>query len=193
MEGGARGIDERRAFLLWLGTSQVLKEPHALDVLRYLLSAPENLARLRIVEDGSYLRPLLVISAVGRRQPGLLLQTAVGTLRDYRAILLDLSITEGLIYLAPYFSRRARSRHFLAACEPASPPASAVLGAHLLDLETARLMAEMHFAAKRSEVMRLIDQALERRDRVAFDALVAILKNLPPGQDLAAAERMQSG
>ncbi|MGE5599742.1 MAG: YpiB family protein [Bacteroidota bacterium] len=193
MEAAARSIDDRRAFLIWLGTSQVLKEPQALDILRYLLSAPENLARLRIIEDASYLRPLLVVSAAGRRQPGLLLQTVAGTLRDHRAILLYLSMTEGPVYLTPYFPRRARSRLFLSAREPAPAPASAVLGSFLLDLETARLMAEMRFATKRAEVMRLIDQSLERRDREAFTALVAILKNLPPEQDLIAAERMKSG
>lgn len=181
------GADDRRAFLMWFGTNLECKDPSALHVIRFLLSAPDRLAQLRIIEDCTSLRPLIVISSYGQATPGLLYQTETWSTSDGDAIVADLSLLSGLVYLAPFFPRRTDCRLFLAAREEGLAPAGDQLGAAILDLETARLFADLGLEKKRAQLMILIDQALERRDRDAFETLVALLKKLPGCRDLSAA------
>lgn len=184
--------EDRRIFLMWLGANHEFKQPEAVDVLRFFLSAPERLPRLRIIEDCSYLRPLVVVAAVGQCPPGLLYQTGSGSCRDGRSILTDLALTQGPVYLVPYFPHRTEARLYLAAREEGIRPVSETFGGLLADLETAELMASLGRAAKRGELLFLIDQALERRDRSAFDVLVVELKKLPHRQDLILPGRKES-
>lgn len=185
--------EDRKAFLLWFGSNHKLKEPAALNVLRLLLSSTDLLARLRIVEDCSYLRPLVVISSVGQRQPGLLYQTETGSCHDVETILMDLSLTGGPVHLCPHFARRSQARLFLAARETECKPVSEIFSPALVDLETTKLLASLGLAAKRVELLLLIDQALERRDRASFTSLVAVLKKMPREGDLAPAGPIKSG
>ncbi len=192
MNGRVVNTDDRRAFLMWLGSNHEFKQPLAVDVLRFFLSIPENLARLRIIEDGSYLRPLLLISTFGQRQPGLLYQTTSGSSTDAPAILLDLALTQGRVYLTPHFPHRTQAKLFLRAREEGITPASGIFGPAMIDLETTQLLADLSLEAKRAELLFLIDQALERRDRTAFAILVAELKKWPFRQDLAIPGRKKS-
>ena len=180
--------DDRRAFLMWFGTNQEFKDPSALNILRFFLSAPERLERLRIIEDCTCLRPLVVISACGQIQPGLLYQTETWSTADATSIVADLSLLNRLVYLAPFFPRRVDCRLFLAAREEGITPAHDLFGASILDLETTRLLADLGIQEKRAQLMTLIDQALERRDRGAFATLVSLLKRLPAERDLMAAQ-----
>ncbi len=186
-------VDDRRAFLMWFGSNHEFKDPAAVDVLRFLLSDADRLARLRIIEDCSYLRPLVVITAFGQRQPGLLYQTAAWSTGDATAILMDLSLAAGSIHLSAHFPRRGQAKPYLAAREENVKPAAAHFGPAVVDLETTQLLAGLGLMAKRAELLLLIDQSLERRDRASFSALVTELKRLPRQQDLAAAGRGERG
>ena len=185
MNGRAVSTDDRKTFLMWLGSNHEFKQPQAVDVLRFFLSTPENLTRLRIIDDGSYSRPLLLISTLGQRQPGLLYQTASGSSTAAPAILMDLALTQRPVYLTPFFPHRTQAKLFLRAREEGTTPASGVFGPALVDLETTQLLADLSLEVKRTELLFLIDQALERRDRIAFAILVAELKKWPSRQDLA--------
>lgn len=183
MAGRPAGIEERRQFLMWLGGNHELKQPAALDILRYFLASPGRLSRVRPIVDCSYLRPLIVIAARGCPEPGLLYQTALGSSRDPAAILMDLAITCGPVYLAPFFPRRSESALFAAASEEPVKPLSEVFAPAAESLAD-RYLAQLTMPARRAELVFLIDQALERGDQAAFKALVAELKRQPPGWGL---------
>ncbi len=191
MDGKAASIEDRRAFVMWLGSNFEFRQPAAVDVLRFFLSAPENLARLKIIEDGSYLRPLLLVSTFGQRQPGLLYQTASHSYQDAQVILMDLALTKGPVYLVAHFPHRTQAQLYLRAREEGITPASGIFGPAALDLETTHLLAGLGLEAKRTEILFLIDQALERRDRSAFAVLVAELKKWPIRQDLVMTGRKE--
>lgn len=177
---------------MWFGSNHEFKEAGALDILRFFLSDADRLARLRIIEDCSCLRPLIVITANGLSQPGLLYQTSSWSTDDAGAILTDLRLTGDPVHLTAHFSRRAQARLYLAAREEGVKPASVFLGSAIANLETTQLLASLGLQAKRAEILFLIDQALERRDRASFSALAAELKKIPHQQDLITAGRIKS-
>lgn len=189
MTEAAAGLDEKRAFLRWLGTNHVFKDAAVYDIVRFFLASPERLKRLRLIEDCSYLRPLLVIATAGQSQPALLYQTATGSSRDPEVIVADLALTVGPVFLAPYFPRRAQAVLFQRAKEKGLDTAAEVLGQSLFELETRQLLAGMDLADKGAALAVLIDQALERRDEEAFHHLVRELKKLPPRSGLTGAGR----
>lgn len=184
MSGGSVNAKDRQAFLVWLGTNHELKQPAALDVFRFILSSDERLERLRIVDDGSYLRPLLVVAARGRRQPGLLYQTLQGSSSDAAAIIADLALTRGPFYLAPYLPAARRSVYYERAREKGLRTVTEVYEASVAGSDADRFLAELSLPVKRAELGLLIDQALERRDRKAFRELVAVWKKLSSAKNL---------
>ncbi|MGQ9780568.1 MAG: YpiB family protein [Bacillota bacterium] len=192
MNGKQVRIEDRRAFLEWLIANHRFKSASALSVLRFFLFSEERLARLRLIEDCSYLRPLLVVTTYGLRQPGLLYQTFSGSTTDGETILFELSFTEGPVYFAPYFPGRHRERLFLAAREEGGETAAAIfarIGAGLEAVQAAKGSA----TAKRRALLFLIDQALERRDRKAFYLLTGELKKLAGGGPLACPDGEKAG
>ena len=178
MNGKQVRIEDRRAFLEWLIASHRFKSASALSVLRFFLFSEERLARLRLIEDCSYLRPLLVVTTRGLRQPGLLYQTFSGSTADGETILFELSFTEGPVYFAPYFPGRRREKLFLAAREEGGESVAAIFARIGPGLEAGHFAKESTTAAKRRALFFLIDQALERRDRRAFQILTVELKKL---------------
>ncbi|NLG84959.1 MAG: IDEAL domain-containing protein [Firmicutes bacterium] len=192
MNGKQVRIEDRRAFLEWLIASHRFKSASALSVLRFFLFPEERLARLRLIEDCSYLRPLLVVSTYGLRQPGLLYQTFSGSTTDDETILFELSFTEGPVYFAPFFPGRHRERLFLSAREEGGEAAAAIFARIGTGLETASTPRGSG-TLKRRAIMFLIDQALERRDRKAFYLLTGELKKLTGGGTLACPDGEKAG
>ena len=108
----------KKNFIYWFIENYQSSNGHQVNILQKLVQTEELLARLRLVMDGSYLRPLLVISSEGIGMPPLLYKTHDQNYIDPQTILEFLYLEkDSPIYLTLYFPERSSSEAYRAVTE----------------------------------------------------------------------------
>lgn len=168
----------KKNFLHWFIESYSFSSEGAKKLLLYIAESEDLLACLHIVLDGSYPRPLLVISSEGLGMPPFLMKTINDTLTDLESILYQLQIhREEPFYLTLYFPDRAICEPHRAVVETMNYDAPSQQQV-LIDFELSLWLEEFKREMRYAELMSQIDAALDKGDKRTFRRLVKKLKNL---------------
>ncbi len=172
----------KKNFLHWFTETYSFQDNTPKDFLMQLAGDEKFLSRIRIVMDGSYLRPLLVVSTVETGLPPLLLKTLDDhDLTDVAAIrrLLTAAASDEPLFLTLYFSERTTSEPFQAVVEEAPGPRDRSYTDHVLfQFELALLNSGIRRVIAKKLLLAKIDEALDERDRRKFERLAKRFKKL---------------
>jgi uncharacterized protein YpiB (UPF0302 family) len=170
----------KKNFLFWFAENYQLQPAGSRQILLQLAENESLLSQVHIVLDGSYLRPLLVVSTDGAGMPPFLLKTFDSTVTDCSIILSRLPLLEeSPIYLTLYFPERASCEPHQAVVEedPVSLDSTRAQQ-NLIDFELSLWSATFQREMERAELMCQIDQALDQRNKRKFHRLVKKLNSL---------------
>lgn len=170
----------KKNFLFWFLEKYQLQSEDSKQVLLRLTENESLLSQVHIVLDGSYLRPLLVVSTEGTGMPAFLLKTFDSNVTDCSFILSRLQLLgESPIYMTLYFPDRAACEPHQAVVEedPISLDASRAQQI-LIDFELSLWSETFKKEMERAELMSKIDQALDEKNKKKFRCLVKKLNNL---------------
>lgn len=152
----------------------------ASELLTDILENENFLSRMHITEDGTLLKPLLVISTPTTGMPSLLLQTFDKNLRgadEIRSYLWHLENKP--FYLTLYFPERSLCKPYFAVAE--NPPLlfePEKTKSLRFDFELSLWLDEYRKSQRRQEIMAEIDEVLERGEKRRFYQLVRELKRM---------------
>lgn len=170
----------KKNFLHWFIENYLAGNEDVKQILIQIAETDSLLGKVHIISDGSYLRPLLVISTEDTGMPPFLLKTFDTTVTETGLIKDRLRLLgESPIYLTFYFPDRATCEPFQAVAEenPFSLD-SASARQLLIDFELSLWTETFKQEMERSELMAQIDQALDEKNKRKFQSLVKKLKNL---------------
>lgn len=170
----------KKNFLFWFVENYQLQSAGSKQILLQLAENEALLSQVHIVLDGSYLRPLLVISTEGSGMPPFLLKTFDSTVTDSMMILSRLQLLEeSPIYLTLYFPDRANCEPHQAVLEedPISLDSNRAQQI-LIDFELSLWNETFKLEMERAELMSQIDQALDEKNKRKFLRLVKKLNSL---------------
>lgn len=170
----------KKNFLHWFVENYQFQSQGAKQLLLNLAETEENLARTHLVIDGSYLRPLLVISTTGTGMPPFIFKTFNSTVTQPELILSRLQLLNGSpLYLSLYFPDRTTCEAFFSVIEESPVTLESTLGQQILiDFELSLWSEAFKHELERAEIMDQINQSLDNRDKRQFKRLVKKLKKL---------------
>jgi uncharacterized protein YpiB (UPF0302 family) len=170
----------KKNFLFWFVENYQLQPVGSRQILLQLAEKEPLLSQVHIVLDGSYLRPLLVVSTEGAGMPPFLLKTFDSTVTDCSIILSRLTLLEeSPIYLTLYFPDRATCEPHQAVVEEDPISLDSTRAQQILiDFELSLWSATFKREMERAELMSQIDQALDERNKRKFQRLVKKLNSL---------------
>ena len=170
----------KKRFINWFLDNWEFRGKTPQKVLLSILEQDSTLNTIKIIENGSFLRPLLVVSSLGTGMPSCLLLTYETVLTKTESILDYLStLNSGNLYLTLYFPGRNSCLPFFDVIEEIPLPLDEQKIKSLqLDLEIQLLLAEGEIEDKRNKIMAEIDLALAKREKDEFLRLARMLKNL---------------
>ncbi|NLW56671.1 MAG: IDEAL domain-containing protein [Firmicutes bacterium] len=168
----------KRHFINWFLDAWEFRSEAPATILSALLKQDSILEQIKIIENGSFLRPLLVISSLGTGMPPSLLLTYETMLTKTEAILDYLSaFKNGHLFLTLYFPNRSQCLSFVDVLEEIPLPLEVEKIRSLqIDLELQLLKIEGENENKRNQLLAEIDQALAKGNRGEFHRLVKLLK-----------------
>ncbi|HEX2953196.1 MAG TPA: YpiB family protein [Bacillota bacterium] len=169
----------KKNFIYWFcDNHEVSGESYAL--LETIAESEELLSRLRITDDGSLLRPLLIISSTGTGMPSMLMQTFERNLRHPDEIRAYLDQTDDKpFYITFYFPNQSTCEPYQSVAE--NPPTllePEKASSLRMDFELAIWLEEYRKALRRREILSEIDGVLERGEKRKFFQLVRELKKI---------------
>lgn len=170
----------KKNFLHWFIENYLLESETIKQVLMQIAQNESLLAKVHIVLDGSYLRPLLVISTEGTGMPSFLLKTFDSIISNPTLIVNRLQLLkDSPIYLTLYFPDRSICEPLQAVIEE-NPKLLDSNDARqmLMDFELSVWSETIKHDIERQELMAQIDIALDERNKRKFRRLVKKLKEL---------------
>jgi len=170
----------KKNFLYWFVENYQFESERTKQLLLYLADSEEFLPCAHLVLDGSYLRPLLVISTSGTGMPPLILKTFNSTVTEPEMILSRLQLFKGTpLYLTLYFPDRATCEAYQAVVE--EPPADAA-SPHgqqiLIDFELSLWSETFKQEMERADLLIQINKALDEKNKRKFQKLARKLNRL---------------
>lgn len=170
----------KKKFIKWFLTHWEFRGEGPRRVLLALLKQDATLKQVKIIEQGCFLRPLLVVSSLGTGMPPVHLLTYEQVLTDPDGIIeYCKTLKSGDLYLTFYFPNRNTCLPFLDVLEELPLPLDPEKVKRLqLDLEIQLLLAEAENEAKRTRLLSRIDEALAKRNKQEFHRLAKLLKRL---------------
>ncbi len=169
----------KKNFIYWFIDNYRFLNEHSVNILQELIQTEEFLSRLKLVMNGSYLRPLIVISTEGTGMPPLLYKTNDQNYTDLQSILENIcSEKESPIYLTLYFPERSASEAYLNVIEENRGQNQNQSDPLLIDFELSLWFASFKQEHERAEVLKQIDRSLAEGDKRQFRSLVKKLKKL---------------
>lgn len=170
----------KKNFLHWFVENYLLESEVIRKVLLQIAQNESLLAKVHVVLDGSYLRPLLVISTDGTGMPPFLLKTFDSTITNPTLIVNRLQLLEcSPIYLTLYFPDRNNCEPLQAVLEE-NPKLLDSNDARqmLMDFELSLWSETIKHDIERQEIMSQIDKALDERNKRQFRRLVKKLRDV---------------
>ncbi|HHT49440.1 MAG TPA: IDEAL domain-containing protein [Firmicutes bacterium] len=170
----------KKRFIKWFLTHWEFRGEGPRRVLLTLLKQDATLKQVKIIAEGCFLRPLLVVSSLGTGMPPVHLLTYEQILTDPDEIIdFCTTLKKGGLYLTFYFPNRNTCVPFLDVLEELPLPLDPekIKGLQI-DLEIQLLLAEAENEAQRTKLLSQIDEALANREKEKFHRLVKILKTL---------------
>lgn len=169
----------KKNFIYWFIDNYRFLNESSINILQELIQTDEFLSRLKLVMNGSYLRPIIVISTEGIGMPPLLYKTNDQNYTDLQSILEHLySEKESPIYLTLYFPERSASEAYLNVIEENHPQNQNQTDPLLVDFELSLWFAGFKREHERAEVLKQIDRSLAEGNKRRFRSLVKKLKKL---------------
>jgi uncharacterized protein YpiB (UPF0302 family) len=170
----------KKNFLFWFVENYQQQSPGSQQILLQLAGNESLLSQVHIVLDGSYLRPLLVVSTDATGMPPFLLKTFDSTVTDCSMILTRLPLLmESPIYLTLYFPDRASCEPHQAVVEEDPISLDSTRARQILiDFELSLWSASFKREMERAELLNQIDQALDEKNKRKFRSLVKKLNSL---------------
>lgn len=170
----------KKNFLHWFTENYLASAEDLQKILVQIAETESLLSKIHIISDGSYLRPLLVISTEDTGMPPFLLKTFDSTITDIGLIKDRLQLLgESPIYLTFYFSDRSTCEPFQAVAEESPFSLDSASARHLLfDFELSLWSETFKREVEREDLMVQINEALDTKDKQKFQSLVKKLKNL---------------
>lgn len=170
----------KKKFIKWFLAHWEFRGDGPRRVLLALLKQDAALKQVKIIEQGCFLRPLLVVSSLGTGMPPVYLLTYDRVLTDPDGIIeYCQTMKNGDLYLTFYFPDRNNCLLFLDVLEELPLPLDPEKIKRLqLDLEIQLLLAEAENETKRERLLAQIDEALAKKDKQEFHRLAKLLKRL---------------
>lgn len=169
----------KKNFIAWFIENNRFSNDNPVNILQELSQTEELLCRTKLVLNGSYVRPLIVISTEGIGLPPLLYKTVDQSITDPQIILENLySDLESPIYLTLYYPERSFSEPYLLIAEDNAELNSNQTEQFLIDFELSLWFTGFKLAQKRAEILRQIDRSLAEGKKREFKRLVKKLKSL---------------
>lgn len=169
----------KKNFIYWFADHYEISD-EAYDLLEEIIENEDLLSRMRVTEDGTLLKPLLVISTADTGMPSLLLQCFDRNLHNVQDILSYLWQLENKpFYLTLYFFDRSQSKPYLAIAE--NPPTllePEKASALRFDFELNLCLQELRKVEQRRQLMAEIDSVLASGEKRRFIQLVRKLKRI---------------
>ena len=169
----------KKNFIYWF-TEKYELAAEAMELLEEILENEDYLSRMHITEDGTLLKPLLVISTPTKGMPLLLLQTFDKNLRSPEEIRSYLAHLEDKpFYMTLYFPDRSTCKPYAAVS--VNPPLlfePEKAKALRFDFELSLWLDEYRKNQRRQEILAEIDSVLERGEKRRFYQLVRELKRI---------------
>lgn len=170
----------KKKFIKWFLTHWEFRGEGPRRVLLALLQQDTTLKQIKIIEQGCFLRPLLVVSSLGTGMPPVYLLTYERILTDPDGIIEYYgTLKKENLYITFYFPNCNTCLPFLDVLEEIPLPLDPEKIKSLqIDLELQLLLAEAENEAQRNKLLAQIDEALAKREKKEFHRLVKILKSL---------------
>mgnify|MGYP001164407863 CR=1 FL=1 len=169
----------KKNFIYWFIENYRFSNEYPVDILQELVQDEELLSRLKLVMNGSYLRPLLVISSKGIGMPPLIYKTNDQDYTDPQSILEHLYLEkDSPIYLTLYFPERSFSDAYLGVIEETKVENQNQSNYLLIDFELSLWSASFRREHEKAEVLKEIDRSLAEGNKRKFRHLVKKLKRL---------------
>lgn len=170
----------KKNFIFWFIENYQLQSTYPEQILLGLAENESLLSQVHIVLDGSYLRPLLVVSTDSTGMPPVLLKTFDSTVTDCSMILSRLSLlAESPIYLTLYFPDRASCQSHQAVVEEDPISLDSTRAQQILiDFELSLWSATFKREMERADLLNQIDKALAEKNKRNFHRLVKKLNSL---------------
>jgi len=170
----------KKKFIKWFLANWEFRGEGPQRVLYALLKQNATLKQVKIIKQGCFLRPLLVVSTLGTGMPPVHLLTYDQILTNPEKIIEYCeTLKKGSLYLTFYFPNRNTCLPFLDVLEELPLPLDPekIKGLQI-DLELQLLLAEAENEAQRTKLLTQIDEALTKREKKEFHRLVKLLKSL---------------
>lgn len=163
----------KKNFLHWFIENYQFDSDGPKHILFHLAENEESLTRTHLVLDGSYLRPLLVLSTSGTGMPPFILKTFNSTVTDSEMLLNRLQLLkDSPLYLTLYFPDRLSCDAFHAVIEESPVTLESTLGQQILiDFELSLWSESFKRELEKAELLSEIDHALDERNRRMFKRL----------------------
>lgn len=169
----------KKNFIYWFIDNYQFSNEAPVNILQELIQTEELLSRLKIVMNGSYLRPLIVISTEGIGMPPLLYKTNDQNYTEFHTVLKQLeSEKETPIFLTLYFPERSSSEAYLNVSEENHLQNQNQSDHLLIDFELSLWFAGFKRERERAEILKQIDRSLAEGNKLQFLNLVKKLKKL---------------
>lgn len=169
----------KKNFISWFIDNNRFSNDNPVIILQELSQTEELLCRLKLVLNGSCVRPLIVVSTEGIGMPPLLYKTHDQNLTDIQTILENLhSEMENPFYLTLYYPERSFSEPYLSIAEDPTDPDPNQTDELLIDFELSLWFAGFKRDLNRAEILRQIDRSLAEGKKREFKRLVKKLKSL---------------
>ncbi len=179
MNKKAVSVWAKKNFILWFIENNRFSNDNPINILQELSQTEELLCRLKLVLNGSYLRPLIVISTEGIGMPPLLYKTIDYNEKDLQTILEHIYLErESPIYLTLYYPERSFSEPYLTIAEDTGNLNASQADQLLIDFELSLWFAGFKRDQERADILKQIDRSLAEGKKREFRRLVKMLKSL---------------
>lgn len=169
----------KKSFVLWFIDNYPVLNENTVNILKELAQTEELLSKLKIVINGAYLRPLLIVSTEGIGMPPILYKTNDHSYKDPRQILEHLYLErDNSIYLTIYFPERSYSEPYLSIIEDSIALKPEREDQLLIDFELSLWFDGFKREQERTEILKQIDRSLAEGKKDQFRRLVKKMKNL---------------
>jgi uncharacterized protein YpiB (UPF0302 family) len=169
----------KKNFIYWFIDNYQFSNEHPVKILQELIQTEKLLSGLKLVMNGSYLRPIIIISTKGIGMPPLFYKTNDQSYTDFQTILERIhSEKESPLYLTLYFPERSSSEAYLNVIEDNHALNHSQTDSLLIDFELSLWFAGFKREHERAEVLKQIDHSLAEGNKRQFRSLVKKLKNL---------------
>lgn len=179
MNKKAVSVWAKKNFLIWFIENNRFSNDNPVNILQELSQTEELLCRLKLVLNGSYLRPIIVISTEGIGLPPLIYKTTDQSQTQLQVILEQLYLErENPIYLTLYYPERSLSEPYLTIAEDNLGNNPNLNDQLLIDFELSLWFAGFKREQERSHILKQIDHSLAEGKKREFRRLVKKLKSL---------------